>query len=499
MKAIILAAGMGTRLKPITDKIPKALTRVAGKAILGYQIDALLTNNIKEIIICLGYKPGKIVNFCKVNYPNLNFKFIFNNNYKKTNNMYSFYLTRDFLTDDILLMNGDVIFDSKIIYDMCGKKDSVVAVDKGKYLKESMKIKVDKNGFISDISKIINKDDSFGCSIDLYKFKKNDLKIIKKEIKKIIEKEKNLKLWTEVLLQRLFNSARLHAKALDIKNKKWWEIDDFDDLEIAEKIFNEKIKEIKRKRMFFIDKDGTLTMGKEKVEGADKLINYLNKKKILYRILTNNSSKSPEIHYKELKFLGLNIKKENILLSTDNLIDFLIKNKIKFIHLLANKKVKAYFIKRGFIVNSPKIEAIVLTYDTEINYKKITKTVRLLNSGLPYFASHIDYLCPTEKGFIPDIGIFIKILEISTGRNPDRVFGKPSKDFIIPTLEKYNLKPKNCVLVGDRIYTDIKMTKVLKMLSVLVLSGETKRKEIQFSDVQPDIILKSVNELIEVI
>jgi len=495
MKAIILAAGIGSRLKPITDKIPKTLVKISNKSILAYQIESLLKNNIEKIIICVGYKSKLIINFCKKNYPNANFKFILNKKYRNTNNMYSLYLVREFLNEDIFLMNGDVVFDQEIISSMMKEKNSLIAVDTGKYLKESMKIKVGNDRFVSDISKIITEKESYGCSIDVYKFTKDDLEVIKRELSRIIEKEKEKNLWTEILLQRLFNSKEIKAKPLDIKNNKWWEIDDFSDLNEAEKLFNKNLKKIVKKKLFLVDGDGTLILGNKKIDGSDEFLNVLKKRKKHFCILTNNSSKTKKEHFQKYKLLGFNIKEENIVFSTDSLINYLLGNEIKDIYLLANKEVSRYFISRGFKIDFKNSKAVVLTYDTEINYKKLVEATLLIKKGLPYFATHIDNLCPTEKGFVPDIGTFIKVLEMSTGRTPDKTFGKPSENLILPVLRKYNLRPKDCVLVGDRIYTDIKMANDLGMLSVLVLSGETKREDVEFSDICPNIIIKDIGEL----
>jgi len=495
MKAIILAAGAGTRLSPLTNKIPKSLVKISGKPILGYQIENLIKNNIKNIIICVGYKADAIINFCKNNYPTADFDFVLNKNYKKTNNMYSLFLARRFLNREVLIMNGDVIFSSKIISATIKNNKSSIATDVGRYIGESMKVKIDSEGFICDISKQIKKEEAYGCSIDLYKFQKDDLSMIKQELNRIINKERKLNQWTEVLLQRLFKVKKLRIKPLNIRDEKWCEIDDFDDLNTAEKMFNKNFKEIARKKLFFIDGDGTLLVGNTKIKGADEFISYLTKKKILFYVLTNNSSKTKKEHYNKFKLLGFDIKENNILFSTDSLINFLSENKIKNIYLLANKNVSDYFVSKGFNLDFREPEAIVLTYDTEINYKKLVRATSLIRQGLPYFATHIDKLCPTEKGPVPDIGTFIEVLKASTGRVPDRTFGKPSPELITPILKDYNFTLKDYIIIGDRLYTDIKMANDLGILSVLVLSGETKREDVESSKIKPNIIVQNINEL----
>lgn len=200
MKAVILAAGIGSRLRPITDEKPKTLVNVNNKPMLGYILDALSWVYIKEVVICVGYKASHIINYCKSKYPQFKFYFIENKEYDTTNNMYSLYLAKKQLDDDIVLMNADLIFDKDIVKGLLKSKGSRVAVDKGIYIEESMKITVNNSGIISGISKKINKEDAYGSSIDVYKIEKDSLDVVVDEMKRIIEDESDRNQWTEVML-----------------------------------------------------------------------------------------------------------------------------------------------------------------------------------------------------------------------------------------------------------------------------------------------------------
>ncbi len=238
MIGVILAAGMGSRLRPITKYIPKTLVEVNDKPIISYIIEALIENGINRIVICVGYKKNKIISFCKENYPNVDFKFVVNDEYKETNNMYSLYLAQSLLKEDLILMNGDVIVDSQIIKEIIKEQHSCVAVDKDRYIEESMKIIVE-NKTIKHISKKIKKEEAYGSSIDVYKINKTDLEMLIHEIKYIVEIKGSKNLWTEVMLDSLFKSQKLKAYPYDIGNKKWSEIDNYNDLILARKLFKQ--------------------------------------------------------------------------------------------------------------------------------------------------------------------------------------------------------------------------------------------------------------------
>ena len=191
-KALILAAGFGSRLAPLTNDIPKTLVPVNGIPILIMQIENLINNGIKDIAVVAGYKSDVIVNTIKNSFPFV--KIIDNTNYQISNNMFSAYL--DIKTigfENMIMMNGDVFFDSSVLTALLKfEHGNAIVVDIGKYNKESMKV-IEKNGRIMEISKTITKIDSLGCSIDIYKFDKNGVKAFFEMCVDYIKKEKNLK------------------------------------------------------------------------------------------------------------------------------------------------------------------------------------------------------------------------------------------------------------------------------------------------------------------
>ena len=142
MQLVILSAGIGSRLKPLTETVPKCLIEVANKPILGHQIDLFIDNkNVEEIIIVIGYKPGLVRTFIESNYGgDEKIVCIENKDYLTTNNMYSLFLTKNYIKGKLLLINGDVILDPEIVngFLLDSYADSI-AVDVGQYLKESCK------------------------------------------------------------------------------------------------------------------------------------------------------------------------------------------------------------------------------------------------------------------------------------------------------------------------------------------------------------------------
>lgn len=244
MIGVILAAGVGSRLRPMTNDKPKCLVTTAGKTILQYQLDSYIEAGIRDLIIVVGYEGEKIKSYCK-HIKNINITIIDNDNYENTNNMYSLYLAKDFIKGKcFILNNADLSIESSLVKMLVDdKRNDLVAVDVGLYNEESMKLAVNSDGIITDISKQILEPQAYGCSIDFYKFSNASSEIFFDEIENIIEVNKNLKDWTEVAMQRLFVSEALRFEPFDINGLSWVEIDNYDDLALSDEIFSQKKKD----------------------------------------------------------------------------------------------------------------------------------------------------------------------------------------------------------------------------------------------------------------
>jgi len=139
---------------------------------------------------------------------------------------------------------------------------------------------------------------------------------------------------------------------------------------------------------------------------------------------------------------------------------------------------------------------VLLTYDTEITYAKLLALVDHLRRGVPYYATHVDLVCPTPDGPVPDIGTTMQTIETTLGVRPLRTFGKPSHAFVQPVLDRLGMTFADAVVVGDRLYTDLELARGTEMLSVLVLTGETTREAHDASAVKADIVVPDLGALL---
>ncbi len=233
MKALILAAGFGSRLAPITDNIPKSLVEVNGTPILFKQISNLYENGITDITVVSGYKAPIMHATVNEKWPEV--KFVENIDYATTNNMYSAYMgINEIGITDFLMMNADVFFDASVIKSLKEfDAPNAIVTDIGNYNEESMKV-IEKNGKLVEIAKTITKEDALGSSIDVYKFDKAGATAFYNKCQEYIEINKELKKWSEVALNDILSDVDFKACPLD---GRWFEIDNHEDLAAAEKLF----------------------------------------------------------------------------------------------------------------------------------------------------------------------------------------------------------------------------------------------------------------------
>lgn len=234
MKAVILAAGIASRLRPLTDDTPKCLLKVGEKSILELTIDNIIANDIDDVIIVTGYLEEKIKNFVSNKYPDLNVTFIYNEVYDSTNNIYSLWLTKESLSgDEMLLMDSDIIFDKEIIAKLLESgHQNCLALKRHHVQDEEIKVKAGENGRVLEIGKEVKLQDAIGESIGIEKFGVETLKQLFTIIERKIIVEKKVNQFYEAAFQELVDKGA-NIYIVDTTDYISIEIDTAADLEAA--------------------------------------------------------------------------------------------------------------------------------------------------------------------------------------------------------------------------------------------------------------------------
>lgn len=237
-QAIILAAGKGTRLLPLTEECPKTLLELKGKAILHHILDKIVENKVDKIIIVIGHYGEKIKLAVGNNYKGIPITYIENLLYKKTNSAYSLWLTKDLASNDFVVINSDTLFSKDILkYLIDSPYEITLAIDdtlRGELSDDAMKVTI-INGLIKDASKKIPSAKTHGDAIGLYRFKGEGVKHLYASLRRLVENN---------ILDQLFTKAvkdlipHVNVYPISTRGLPWIEIDDMKDLKRAEELVN---------------------------------------------------------------------------------------------------------------------------------------------------------------------------------------------------------------------------------------------------------------------
>jgi len=265
------------------------------------------------------------------------------------------------------------------------------------------------------------------------------------------------------------------------------------------KEFREELKGVK---YLLLDLDGTLYQENQLFNFTLKFLSGLDEHQIKKVYVTNNSSKGRSDYFKKLHSMGISLTEDEIYSSVDATLDYLQhKTDYRRIFLLGTPSLEAAFIGAGFIL-TPNAQCVVMGYDKTLTYEKINQAYQLIKSGTPFIATHPDVLCPVKGGrFDIDLGALMQPLVYATGVEPI-IIGKPYAPFIDGLLNKLSEGDKggldlhSLAIMGDRLYTDIRTGKDNDFLSMLVLTGEASRQDVDKSEIVPDFILEKSVDLL---
>ncbi|MDD5689125.1 MAG: phosphocholine cytidylyltransferase family protein [Caldisericia bacterium] len=241
-KAILLVAGQGTRLKPLTETMPKCLVEVNGKAILANALENLARCNVEESILVVGYLKEKIKEKIGEELNGMKITYIDNDLYEQTNNTYSLWLAIKNLHEDLLILEGDVFFEEKLLKEfMKDERENLTIVEKYNPILDGTFVEVREEQKIT--SWIHKKDRPVGFTpenkyktVNIHKFSAEFIKKwLKPILKKHIEETGGEEPIEFIFSELIKNKAKIYA--FNIQGIPWIEIDDAHDLKRAEEIF----------------------------------------------------------------------------------------------------------------------------------------------------------------------------------------------------------------------------------------------------------------------
>jgi HAD superfamily hydrolase (TIGR01450 family) len=253
-------------------------------------------------------------------------------------------------------------------------------------------------------------------------------------------------------------------------------------------------------RAFLLDLDGTLYLDERLLPGARELIALLERRGLPYLFVTNNSSRRAADYRARLARLDIDVDEQHILTSGDATIDYLQRHTPhRSAYVVGTAGLEADFRAAGFALDTADPDCVVVGFDTTLTFEKLEIACRLLFAGKPYYATHPDRTCITQRGLIPDIAAIIAACHAVTGRAPDRVLGKPNPEMVEVALRRLGSTAETTAIVGDQLDTDMTMAERSGLVPVLVMSGETTQASLDAWPAarRPALVASHIGEVLD--
>lgn len=250
------------------------------------------------------------------------------------------------------------------------------------------------------------------------------------------------------------------------------------------------------------DLDGTVYLGDDLISGADVVVDRLRAEGVEVGFLSNKAIDRRSVFSTKLTELGIPTEESAVVNSASITADYLAKtHPDDAIFVVGERPLVEELTDRGLTITEDPDETDVLlaSMDRGFDYATLTDALYAMDEATPFLATNPDRTCPVADGEIPDCAAMVGAIEGATGETLDRVLGKPSQTAVDAAAEMLGVPLDRCLMVGDRIETDILMGNRAGMTTVLVLSGVTDRERLAAADTQPDYVVDSIVDLDEVL
>lgn len=269
--------------------------------------------------------------------------------------------------------------------------------------------------------------------------------------------------------------------------------------EIEFDFFGKNTSELKNKKLFLFDMDGTIYEENNVFDGTHQLLDYIAKSGGKYVFITNNSSKSVNDYITKVNGLGIKADKDNFFTSAQATVRYLKKRYEKpYVYCQGTKSLLTELSNEGIKVTvdvAAGVDAVVVGFDTELTNEKLRKTCQILSENeIPFIATNPDLRCPVSFGFIPDCGSICRMIAAATDKEPTYI-GKPEPVMVDFVREKFGFSKEETVVIGDRLYTDIATGLNADVTTICVLTGEATPSDIENGEIKPNYTFESVKNI----
>jgi NagD protein len=251
---------------------------------------------------------------------------------------------------------------------------------------------------------------------------------------------------------------------------------------------------------YIFDQDGTIYLGDQLLPGAASTIAALRAAGKRTIFLSNNPTKTRQQYAVKLSDMGIPTGVEDIVNSSYAMQQWLLRSAPSArLYVVGEASLKQELRAAGFRFSEKPgmIDIVVASFDRTFTYRKLQIAFDAIRAGARLVATNPDRYCPTPTGGQPDCAAMVAAIEACTGVKCDLNVGKPSPIMVEMILTRLRLPPERCIMIGDRLETDIKMGLEAGMATCLVLTGDATREKLAISPFQPHIVLDNLAALLE--
>lgn len=247
-----------------------------------------------------------------------------------------------------------------------------------------------------------------------------------------------------------------------------------------------------------LDLDGTVYRGDELIPGVADAVEALRARDIRPLFFSNNPTKSRDEYVDSLTELGVDAAVEEVLSAGTVTTRFLTaEHDGDAVFVVGSDGLKRQFRAAGLrlVADATQADVLVASYDRQFSYGKLLAGYRALANGATFYGTDPDMLIPAPEGMVPGSGAILNAIGGVADTQPAKVLGKPSAEAQRAALDALDASGERCLVVGDRLDTDIALGRRAGMTTVLVRTGVTTDADLETSDVQPDHVIDSLSDI----
>jgi HAD superfamily hydrolase (TIGR01450 family) len=247
-----------------------------------------------------------------------------------------------------------------------------------------------------------------------------------------------------------------------------------------------------------VDLDGTVYRGTDPIPGAAAALARLRERGVAIVFCSNNPTETPAEYVERLAGMGVEADESAVVPASTVTRDYLRDHHPdEPVYLVSSASLRAYLREAGqqLTTDPERATVFVASWDETFDYGEMQAALDCIDETTTFLGTDPDRTVPTGDGLMPGSGAILRAVAGTVDRDPDRVLGKPSSVAARAVLERLDLPPEACLVVGDRLDTDLAMGVDHGMATALVTTGVSSREDVPASDVTPDYVLDSLADL----